>query len=670
MLTGAVRELHGAYPNQFRTDVRTLCPELWENNPFITALEDEDPKVERIDCRYPLIDIADTGPYHCLHGFTEFFNTRLGLAIRPQIFRGDIYLSEREKSWYSQVHEVTRAETPFWIIAAGGKYDVTIKWWETERYQKVVDAFRGRIQFVQVGGAGHHHPKIDGVIDLRGKTSLRELVRLVYHAQGVLCSVTALMHLAAAVETKVGNPPLRPCVVIAGGREPSHWEQYPGHQFIHTVGALPCCAGGGCWKDRAVPLRDGDHRDQGKNLCQNLVGRLPRCLDLIRPEEVVCRIETYFNGRRLSYLTPSENEASTKGIAATSRNKFDSQVLTIHAAGLACDEALARNTGQSIQGNGRGIVICAGGVRYFTNAWVCIRMLRHLGCHLPIEVWHLGPKEMTDSMRNLLKTLDATTVDALRIRKQHPARSLKGWELKPYSIIHSGFREVLFLDADNVPVRNPEYLFSFTQYLRTGAVFWPDYEKTSSNNQLLIWRSCGLKRPNEAEFETGQILLDKDRCRRALELCMWFNENSDFYYQHLHGDKETFHLAFCKARADYYLVQHPIKPLFGTMCQHDGDGNRLFQHRNMAKWDLFRNRRIEGFWLEKECLGFIQFLRKRLNGSVRVPSQTNITAARRMRASKKLDAGLDELPANTERDGHPQGGVWLRLKADSNLVAA
>jgi hypothetical protein len=419
-----------------------------------------------------------------------------------------------------------------------------------------------------------------------------------------------------------------------------------------------------------VPLRDGDHRDQGKNLCQNLVGRLPRCLDLIRPEEVVCRIETYFNGRRLSYLTPSENEASTKGIAATSRNKFDSQVLTIHAAGLACDEALARNTGQSIQGNGRGIVICAGGVRYFTNAWVCIRMLRHLGCHLPIEVWHLGPKEMTDSMRNLLKTLDATTVDALRIRKQHPARSLKGWELKPYSIIHSGFREVLFLDADNVPVRNPEYLFSFTQFLRTGAVFWPDYEKTSSNNQLLIWRSCGLKRPNEAEFETGQILLDKDRCRRALELCMWFNENSDFYYQHLHGDKETFHLAFCKARADYYLVQHPIKPLFGTMCQHDGDGNRLFQHRNMAKWDLFRNRRIEGFWLEKECLGFIQFLRKRLNGSVRVPSQTNITAARRMRASKKLDAGPDELPANTERDGHPQGRVWLRLKADSNLVAA
>ena len=26
--------------------------------------------------------------------------------------------------------------------------------------------------------------------------------------------------------------------------------------------------------------------------------------------------------------------------------------------------------------SGRGIVICAGGIHYFTNAWVCINMLR------------------------------------------------------------------------------------------------------------------------------------------------------------------------------------------------------------------------------------------------------------------------------------------------------
>ncbi|MGH7967357.1 MAG: glycosyltransferase family 9 protein, partial [Limisphaerales bacterium] len=127
------------------------------------------------------------------------------------------------KLWYSQVQEVTRRETPFWIIDAGGKYDATVKWWARERYQAVVDHFRGRILFVQIGACGHHHPKLEGVIDLRGRTNFRELIRLVYHADGVLCPITALMHLAAAVERKGVQRDPRPCVVVAGGREPVHW---------------------------------------------------------------------------------------------------------------------------------------------------------------------------------------------------------------------------------------------------------------------------------------------------------------------------------------------------------------------------------------------------------------------------------------------------------------
>src|SRR6185503_14693167 len=259
MMTAAVRDLHRCYPGQFITDVRTCFPELWENNPYIAPISEEEAGIETIECTYPLIDQSNWTPYHCLHGYIEFFNERLDLRIKPTEFKGDIHLSEQERVWYSQVHELTRANIPFWIVGAGGKYDITIKWWSTERYQEVIDHFRGRIQFVQVGEEGHHHPKLDGVIDLRGQTNLRELVRLVYHSQGVLCGVTSLMHLAAAIETKDGSR--RPCVVVAGGREPAHWEAYPDHQFIHTNGALPCCSGGACWRDRTFPLNDGDHRD-------------------------------------------------------------------------------------------------------------------------------------------------------------------------------------------------------------------------------------------------------------------------------------------------------------------------------------------------------------------------------------------------------------------------
>jgi hypothetical protein len=35
---------------------------------------------------------------------------------------------------------------------------------------------------------------------------------------------------------------------------------------------------------------------------------------------------------------------------------------------------------------GRGIVICGGGAKYFPGVWVCVKMLRHLECWLPIEV--------------------------------------------------------------------------------------------------------------------------------------------------------------------------------------------------------------------------------------------------------------------------------------------
>ena len=155
-----------------------------------------------------------------------FLNERLGTCIKPTAFRGDIYISDEERRDRSLVHQILGEDRPFWIITSGGKYDFTNKWWDPTRYQEVVDHFKGKILFVQVGKLDHHHPPLEGVLNLLGKTSLRELVRLVYHSQGVLCPVTLLMHLAAAVPTKPANPEARPAVVIAGGRESVQWEAY------------------------------------------------------------------------------------------------------------------------------------------------------------------------------------------------------------------------------------------------------------------------------------------------------------------------------------------------------------------------------------------------------------------------------------------------------------
>lgn len=305
MLTAAVRDLHLCHPEEFVTDVRTSCPDLWLHNPYLQSLDENDPDVEVLDCHYPLIHRSNQAPYHFLHGFIEFLNDQLGTQVRPTTFKGDLHISEDEKAWFSAVEETAGQSTPFWLLVSGGKYDFTIKWWDPERYQEVIDYFQGKIEFVQVGEAGHFHPELTGAVDLRGETSLRQLVRLVYHAQGVLTPISLLMHLAAAVEVRPGMPQNRPCVVIAGGREPPHWTAYPHHQFVHTVGALWCCDNGGCWKSRTLPLGDGDPKDEPDQLCVDVVGRLPRCMDMISSEEVIHRIEMYFTGGALSYLDPT-----------------------------------------------------------------------------------------------------------------------------------------------------------------------------------------------------------------------------------------------------------------------------------------------------------------------------------------------------------------------------
>ncbi len=133
-----------------------------------------------------------------------------------------------------------------------------------------------------------------------------------------MCPVTFAMHVAAAVPDKMKatwdedlsiepryrfGPILKPCVVIAGGREAPHWEAYPGHRFLHTVGAMACCAHGGCYRARTVPLNDGSRFD--KLPCLNPVkwGQtfVPACMPLITPGQVEDAVQSYYKGGMLDY---------------------------------------------------------------------------------------------------------------------------------------------------------------------------------------------------------------------------------------------------------------------------------------------------------------------------------------------------------------------------------
>ena len=298
MLTAAVRDLKLSHPD-IEIDVDTACQELWDFNPHITP----GVKGDIIKADYPLIHESNEGQHHFIHGFRQFLEQELKVDIKPTKFKGDIHIGDEEKNWMSQVEELEHKES-FWIINAGGKHDFTAKWWNPLSYQKVVDKFKGKITFVQVGQDNHWHPELKGVINLIGKTDLRQLIRLVYHSVGVVTGVSLTMHLAAAIESKHGLLN-RPAVVIAGGREPVQWEAYPHHRFLAVNGAMKCCDNGGCWMSRCQLMGDGDEKDT-KDVCLNPVQlnpelRIPKCMDIIKSEDVIRAIQLYYTGGVLEY---------------------------------------------------------------------------------------------------------------------------------------------------------------------------------------------------------------------------------------------------------------------------------------------------------------------------------------------------------------------------------
>ncbi len=248
--------------------------------------------------------------------------------------------------------------------------------------------------------------------------------------------------------------------------------------------------------------------------------------------------------------------------------------------------------------SGRGIVICAGGIRMFRCAWVCINMLRRFGCQLPVEMWALNDSELTIQMKAMIEPLGVEVVNAALVRRRHPARILNAWELKPFALVHSRFEEVILLDSDNVPLIDPEVLFSRRAYSKLGSIFWPDAGRFAQDHP--IWRICKLKYRNEPQFESGQIVVDKNRSWKALRLTTHLNDHSDFYYRYVHGDKDTFYLAWRILDQKFGMVPTPMKQLRGAMCQHDFNGRRIFQHRNFLKWDR-ESGSITGFRFEKHC---------------------------------------------------------------------
>lgn len=129
------------------------------------------------------------------------------------------------------------------------------KEWYPDRLQQVVRALRGDYTLVQLGAATD--PPLEGCVDLRGKTTMRESAAILANSLTMLGQVGFLMHLARAVD--------RPAVIIYGGRE-KPWQS--GYSCNTNLATDPPCSP--CWR---------------WNACHNPVERL--CMRMVQVDHVV-----------------------------------------------------------------------------------------------------------------------------------------------------------------------------------------------------------------------------------------------------------------------------------------------------------------------------------------------------------------------------------------------
>jgi ADP-heptose:LPS heptosyltransferase len=292
--TGVVRDLHRAYPGQFHTGVEDRYPQIWRHNPLIDRKVHKG-NAEVIELGWTAED-SDNRPRHLLDIWADDLAGKLGIQRFPTMnYRGDIYLGPEDLERPTKLV----GEGKYWVVMANRSYCQT-KQWPISHFQEVIDTLAGSIRFVQCGAADHDHGKhtLAGAHSLLGRTNIRQLIRAIHHAEGVLCPITFAMHLAAAIPPRPEAPQLRPCVVLAGGREPVHVFSYPGQQVCHRSGALPCNAGGSCWRND-VNLSSPGHAAN----CHQPVKRdgraYAKCQDLIQPAEVCRAIWSYYEAGAL-----------------------------------------------------------------------------------------------------------------------------------------------------------------------------------------------------------------------------------------------------------------------------------------------------------------------------------------------------------------------------------
>lgn len=348
----------------------------------------------------------------------------------------------------------------------------------------------------------------------------------------------------------------------------------------------------------------------GSKLFYFLYDAVQRCEPIKRPDVSTLRDsekckegDVYFNAVDVSSKGTYENLHSCLHLTDSQLKNLKSK----HSEFVErVSKFLAKNKRIAIDSfaNEAGIVTVGGG-KFSVLSLIMIEMLREKGSQLPVEVIippsDEGDVEFCAALTDLnAKCVFFSDVIPKKLIKQIP---IKGYQFKIIALLISSFKKVLFLDADNLPLVNPDQLFEQPVFLETGLVIWPDiwgrvtspafYQLAGVDVNLDIrarymgddvsptsrfqnpkWTRSDIVSSvplhdlegaiPDPTSESGQLLVDKTKHLSTLLLAAYYNFHSEWYFRLLsqgtsgEGDKETFIAAAHVLKEPYYQVKTRI----------------------------------------------------------------------------------------------------------------
>jgi ADP-heptose:LPS heptosyltransferase len=243
MCTAVFRELKKR--SQARIAMSTRNPGLFQNNSDVTYILNNQnarldywlraglPHIRLSYAEYDAIrDIDIPPPNHIIIHMCELASLKGPVEIRPHLFL------TREEYAAGKIAENQVVMQSSGLSAA---HAMRNKEWYPERFQEVCSELRADVKVIQLGSA--NDPKLEGAIDLRGKTSFRQSAAILANSLVFIGLAGFMMHLARAVDCR--------SVILYGGREKPTQTGYVANKNLYTqVRCAPCWLRNPCEYDR------------------------------------------------------------------------------------------------------------------------------------------------------------------------------------------------------------------------------------------------------------------------------------------------------------------------------------------------------------------------------------------------------------------------------------